>query len=170
MGDNVFSRDSESVFRVLSLRISRICESVLHLTHVQMGTYRENGNHLENNLELRVGYLRKQITEEDFKTKVQRANKMHEKKREMCAVLDMFVTTVGDIMYRIKMFVAEDHFTQTTRPEEQIGVMLDEVEVIRTYSNECLLTIATTYGSKKYQLIMYDTTIARLVGNRNILV
>ena len=60
---------------------------------------------MENNLELRVDYLLKNITEEEFKIKVQRANKSHEKKREILEVLNMFVTTVGDIMHRAFVFV-----------------------------------------------------------------
>lgn len=163
-------------FLLLSRRIYRICESISHLTNVQMDAYHA-GNRMENNLELRVEYLQKKISEEEFKIKVQRANKMHEKKREMSGVLNLFVTTVGDIMYRIEMYIQGLNRDQLLlsaaakiNAETQVGVMLDEVEVIRTYSNECLTTIAATYGSKRKQLVMYDILAHRLTGERNILV
>lgn len=163
-------------FLLLSRRIYRICESISHLTNVQMDAYHA-GNRMENNLELRVEYLQKKISEEEFKIKVQRANKMHEKKREMSGVLNLFVTTVGDIMYRIEMYIQGLNRDQLLvsasakiNAETQVGVMLDEVEVIRNYTNECLMTIASTYGSKPKQLVMYDIFAHRLTGERNILV
>lgn len=162
-------------FLLLSRRIYRICESVSHLTHVQMDAY-QAGNRMENNLELRVEYLQKKISEEEFKIKVQRANKMHEKKREISGVLNLFVTTVADIIHRVEEYVQgldRDQMLGTAskiKAEEQIGLILDEVEAIRTYSNECLLTIAGTYGSKPKKLVMYDILVHRLTGERNILV
>ena len=163
-------------FTTLCRRIYRICESVSHLTNVQLGAY-QAGNRLENNLELRIEYLQKNISEDEFKTKVQRANKMNEKKREMAVVLNLFTTTVADIIYRIEMFVRGITDKPTTASklivDERIGVMLDEVEVIRAYSNECLLTIATTYSSKPKQLVMYDILINppyRMAGSRDVLV
>ena len=161
-------------FLLLSRRIYRICESIAHLSHVQMDAYHA-GNRMENNLELRVEYLQKKISEEEFKMKVQRANKMHEKKREMSGVLNLFVTTVGDIMYRIEMYIRDEVVVLSSaagklKVETRVGEMLDEVEVIRAYSNECLLNIANTYGSKPKQLVMYDIFAHRLTGERNILV
>lgn len=160
-------------FTLLSRRIYRICESVFHLMNVQVGAY-QVGNRLENNLELRVEYLQKKITDDEFKMKVQRANKMHEKKREILVVLNMFVTTVGDIMHRVEMFVHELPDRPTTdaklQAEERIGVILDEVEAIREYSNFCLHTISNTYGSKPKQLVMYDILMHRLSGDRSVLV
>ena len=134
------------------------------------------GNRMENNLELRVEYLQKKISEEEFKIKVQRANKLHEKKREMSGVLNLFVTTVADIMYRIEVYIHglnRDPLVSAASKlnvETQVGVILDEVDVIRTYSNECLRNIANTYGSKPKQLVMYDILAHRLTGERNILV
>jgi hypothetical protein len=163
-------------FLLLSRRISRICESISHLTNVQMDAYRA-GNYMENNLELRVEYLQKKISEDEFKIKVQRANKLHEKKREISGVLNLFVTTVADIMYRIEVYIHglnREHLLVSAaaklNAETQVGVILDEVEVIRTYSNECLRNIANTYGSKPKQLVMYDILAHRLTGERNILV
>jgi hypothetical protein len=160
-------------FTLLSRRIYRICESVFHLMSVQLGAY-QVGDRVENNLELRVEYLQKKISEDEFKIKVQRANKMHEKKREISGVLNMFVTTVADIIQRVEVFTqglpAGQNTASKLEAEVQIGVILDEVETIRTYTNECLLTISNTYGSKPKQLVLYDIFVHRLSGERNVLV
>ena len=173
--DNVNSASTIEAqrFTLLSRRIYRICESVFHLMNVQVRAY-QVGNRVEDNLDLRVEYLQKKISEDEFKIKVQRANKMHEKKREISVVLNMFVTTVADIMYRVQVFAQELPAGLNTasklEAEVQIGVILDEVESIRAYSNECLRTIATTYGSKTKQLVLYDIFVHRLTGERNVLV
>jgi hypothetical protein len=102
---------------------------------------------VENNLTLRVQYLRKMLNEDDFKTKIQRNNKQHEKKRETGEVLHLFTQTTTDIMHRLY-----DHVQKNTRSKnvmkEDIREYLKEVNAIRLYTNECLLDIANTYHHK----------------------
>jgi hypothetical protein len=161
-------------FAMLMRRIYRICESIHHLVMVQIDFYRNAGNREENNMELRVDYLRNKISEEDFKIKVQRANKQHEKKREMAEVLTLFVTTVSEIVYGIHGYISEMESVHTNKGKvliaEKIGERLDEVEAIRTYANECLASIAATYGSKAKTLVMFDPIIHRIVGDRSVLI
>lgn len=171
---NYSTADEIAHFALLNRRIYRICESIHHLVMVQLDVYRLVGHQAENNLELRVDYLRQRITDEEFKIRVQRANKLHEKKREMWGVLNLFVTTVSDIIYRVEMFAQGLPAVQTDvtklQVEERIGIMLDEVDVIKEYSNECLISIAATYGCKVKQLVMFDPVIPRIVGDRSVLV
>jgi len=54
--------------------------NIIHIRLVDMPNYRVDP--VMNNEKLRIGYLRKEIDEEDFKKKVQRNNKLHEKKKE----------------------------------------------------------------------------------------
>jgi hypothetical protein len=125
-------------------------------------------------MELRVDYLRNKITEEDFKIKVQRANKQHEKKREISEVLNMFVTTVAEIVYGIYVVVNDLNVVREwelkLEVEKMINGRLDQVEAIRTYSNQCLETIAATYGSKPKQLVMFDPVVKHIVGDRSVLI
>lgn len=161
-------------FTLFMRRIYRICESIHHLRIVDMNVYRVGGEHAENNLELRVDFLRNKITEEDFKIKVQRANKQHEKKREIAAVLNMFVSAVTEIIYTVHFSVNEMNAVTTwkgkLKAEKILAKELDQIETIRNYSNQCLESIAVTYGSIPKQIILYDPIIPRMIGDRSVLV
>lgn len=147
-----YDRDSPGVKTVLR-NIDHAVQSVIHLQYVQMNTYRVD--QVEDNIELRIQYLNKDISESDFKIRVQRANKKHEKKREIGEILDLFTRTVTEIVLRMAQeSTAESGF-------EQISSYWKEIIGIQEYANECLSEISTTYSSKKHQLIFYNSVHGR---------
>jgi len=145
-----YNKESTGVKTVLR-QIDHAVQSILHLQNVQMNAYRVD--QAEDNLELRIQYLNQTISESDFKIRVQRANKKHEKKREMGEILDLFSRTVTEIVLRM---------VQESTPDsgfEQIQPFWKEIEGIQEYANEVLCDIATTYACKKHQLMFYNTVI-----------
>ena len=139
--------------------IDLVVESCLHLTHVQMPTYRVD--HVQDNLKLRVDFLRKRIDESTFKTLVQRANKNHDKKREIGEILHLFTQTVTDSIFRLMELMRTrsrckniDEILSLNKQILQIGI--DEPNGILKYCNECLETVAQCYGSKVKQLKCYE--------------
>ena len=136
-----------------STRVSQAIESTLHLRDVQLPKYRTD--QAENNLELRVQYLRGQITETDFKVKVQRANKAFEKKREIFQVSDLLQRTVTEILLRMETDMRAYEPKQLTRVI--VNPYLNEIYGIIDYVNECLQDISKTYGSKKLIVMFYES-------------
>ena len=94
-----------------------------------------------NNQALRVEYLRQKITEDEFKVQIQRIDKKHQKKLEMFNVLTMLINTVTDILYRFQNAIVPGRLAEAYP-------ILDEIDQIIIYVNECLADIATTYNSK----------------------
>ena len=119
-------------------RLSEICESIIHLRLVTMDRYRVD--HMLNNQDLRVAYLRNQISKDELKTHLQREDKKHQKTREINNVLTMLTNTATDIIYRF-----QDELSNSL-----IGAcdILDEIVRIIEYSNECFVDISRTWGSK----------------------
>ena len=180
---DVLGRDSEDTTKLFR-RIERIVQSSLHLREVQLPTYRVN--HVEDNLELRVSYLMNDITEEEFKVRAQRANKQHEKKREMGDIIRLYIQTVVDIMTRVNEYAQGNESLirrerDKTDPEkarsneertmikQRVHEILDETEVIRDYANECLVDIGNTYSSKVKAIRIYDATEQIYHGERDVL-
>jgi len=180
---DVLGRDSEDTTKLFR-RIERIVQSLLHLREVQLPTYRVN--HVEDNLELRVSYLMNEITEEEFKVRTQRANKQHEKKREMGDIIRLYIQTVVDIMTRVNEYAQGNESLirrerDKTDPEkarsneertminQRVNGILDETEVIRDYANECLVDIGNTYSSKVKAIRIYDATEQIYQGARDVL-
>lgn len=172
-------RDPQNV-RVIYRQLDRLIQSALHLQQVQMPTY--TVDQVENNLNLRVEYLMNELSEEDFKVRVQRANKQHEKKREIGEVIHLYIQTVTDIVYRLNEYAKNNedvvnHESQTkanSDAEREVIInkttsILNESLAIRDYANECLADIATTYGSKKKAIRIYSHEENHYLGPRDVL-
>lgn len=162
---------------LLLRRVDRLVQSALHLQRVQLPAY--TVDHVENNLELRVSYLMKEIDDDTFKTRVQRANKQHEKKREIGDVIHLYLQTVTDIVHRLgdyaKRPLVQGNKTKATNTEERTAIknrsntILNEAEAIRDYANECLRDIGNTYGSKAKAIRIYDAADYHYRGPRDVL-
>lgn len=143
--------------KMLLRRLGRVIQSTLHLRIVQLPRYRVD--HVENNLDYRIAYLMDEIDTKTFKINVQRANKKHEKKREIYEVIDLYVRTITEIVFRIADYVKnfEDVNTDHEKAIFLINVsnILDETLGIKKYANECLEEIASTYGSKRLAIRIY---------------
>ena len=119
----------------------KLVRNAIHMEHVIMPRYAIQ-NRERRNEDLRIKYMRKIITEDDFKTVLQRNEKKCEKYREIHNILDVLKTTVTDIIIR---FIEHLKKSQHGKWEDKI---LKEVDHIIEYANECLLDISKTYKSK----------------------
>jgi len=142
----------------LTTRIDNMVRSTLHIQRVQMPTYQVDP--IEDNILLRVDYLRNRISEEEFKVKIQRANKQHQKKREIGEIIHLFVQSTTDILYRVHDCV--DNKPKCKTPEEQdilhtqMNTILDEINTLVEYTDECFVDIAKTYGCKQRKIRIYN--------------
>jgi len=133
--DFAFGLQTQTVF----LRaIDDIIQATIHLRDVEMPDYLV----VENKVPIRIAYLRQNITEGQFVAKLHLANKQQEKNREIAEVLQMFVQTITEILYRLE---DEPYGLGLVITKE---LYLNEIEALRTYANECLVDIAHTYGHK----------------------
>jgi len=141
---------------VRSKKAMKIIESINHLRDVMMDRYQTND--VENNEDLRISYMRNLISEEAFKITIQRENKKRDKKREIFEVLDMFVNASIDIMYRFSDSVDNLDVEQLSHneiyndSEIENKRILDEIDKIVDYANECLTLISRVYASKRLHI------------------
>lgn len=146
--DNLFINDMLHIFNHYDRRgrgkktegkVLNICRSLVELAEVVIPIYTVDD--ILNNQSLRVKYMRGKITEPIFKTQLLRHLKEHEKKKEYRDILVMFRNTVTDILYRYK-----DSFSVADYTNDQQLLILDEIDALIVYVNECLLSIAKAYG------------------------
>ena len=136
----------------LCMKTSNIISSIVHLREVIMDRYATDNNVL-NNEQLRIYYMRNIIDEETFKTRLQRDNKKHEKKREIAEILEMFIVTSSDIMRRYHSFIR-----RCENPDAIYeNTILGEIDQIVEYANECLDIICKTYDSVRLKIILRGT-------------
>lgn len=135
--------------KLVQSRFYNVVRNIIHLSEVELARYRVDD--AENNVDLRVKYMRNKITKEQFQKQVQQANKRYEKKREIYGVLQLLITTATDILYRVKQNIFEcedDQYDEASKTLLELGTITD-------YTNECLTDIASTYGSKPNHITLY---------------
>jgi hypothetical protein len=122
--------------------MAKLFHSATHINQVIIPRYPVNNYRQHRNEDLRVLYMRNQITEEDFKRIIQRDEKKYEKNREIHNILDLLKTAITDIILR---FIEHLEKCEPGKWEDKI---LNEIEPIVNYANECLFDISKTYKSK----------------------
>jgi hypothetical protein len=138
--DNHFIIQIKRKFHDKTLRefFMEIARNVLHIRSVELGRFRvEDG--LQDNLKMRISYMRGHINKESFKKTIQKKDKENQKKREITNVLTMYVNCMTDLFYRL------------INNPENIEV-ISEMENLRTYTNNCFQEVSTIYNCKKYTI------------------
>jgi len=124
--------------------LGRTVRNVIHMRYVTVPRYRTEDRVVRNEI-LRIQYMRNIITEDDFKTILQRNEKKVEKYREIHNVLTILLTTVTDIILRFRTYLSG------TTNNEFNDTILKEINPLVDYVNECLRDTAKTYKSKNIQ-------------------
>ena len=162
-------------------QVSFIVQSILHFRYEHLPKYRGDAT-LPDNQNLRILYLENSISEDEFKVRIQRANKRFLSKREVGGILELFYRTVTEIMLRMAHFVKHYPVADMKRSGfvhdltkyldgvgssssgflQDLTKFLEEAEAIRNYCNDCLQDVASTYGIKPKSLRFYNHPRGRL--------
>lgn len=125
----------------LSTHISKTAESIIHLRRYILPQYQYD--RVRENELLRIQYMRNQIDEQTFKTKLQRTHKKIEKAREVREIVELLINTTTDIVLRFS-----DELNRCTHWQQVIAITtLTEIDRIVEYANECLTIVSKTYVS-----------------------
>jgi hypothetical protein len=130
-------------------RLSVIGESIIHIRFVNMERYRQD--RVQNNEELRIAYMRNLISEDTFKFEVQKNDKRFQRNTEISNIIQLFVDTVTDIVYRFRDNLTE-YATKTETEQTAICQILDEIKPITEYSNDCFRDISKTYYTTRLEI------------------
>jgi len=93
----------------------------------------------QSNMDLRIGYLLKNLTEDEFKHKLQRREKERNKKLEYREVLDMYVNVMQDLF-------------QELEGTKNYKKFLEEEKRVRSYTDNGVISINDKYDSKLRQI------------------
>lgn len=96
-------------------------------------------NTLDENLNLRIAYMRNFIDKEYFKKTIQRQEKDTQKKNEIYNIIGLYISSMTELFYRIK-------------EEEKGEHIVIEMNNLRIYINECLVTVSEVYKCKIYYI------------------
>jgi hypothetical protein len=128
-------RDRQVVY---SPRMIELCRNVIHLREVVLRQFETN--RFNDNQDLRVLFLRNRITEDYFRTTLQKREKARVKKQDIYRLLAMVIQCVTEIIYR---YIEEKH---------AVDEYLSEIANLLEYANTCLKNISKNFSSRQYYL------------------
>ena len=133
---------SANKFYLILNELNEMCRRLIHMRLVTLTRF-ETDQFL-NNQDLRVKFLRNQITEDQFKIFIQKRDKESQKKKEYYRILSMYIQCMTEIIYR------------HVEAKSVRSVVLTEIKNLIDYVNDCLLEISTTYNSVRYHIREFE--------------
>jgi hypothetical protein len=132
--------------------LGEVARRLFHIQQVNVDQFTRNARTNEN---LRIAYLLKTITFDEFKNRIQRQDKKNSKYHEIANLLMMFVTTATEILYRFFDDCKEHDLLRPFYRDEKILTELTdnygvELNGLKFYVNECFSKIARVYNCKTY--------------------
>jgi small-conductance mechanosensitive channel len=108
------------------------------IVHIRHDTMRRLPTAMDNqsNQDLRIGYLLKELTEEEFKIQLQKREKEIEKKIEYRQILDTFV------------MVAQELFRQLVQRQLEVNFLYKQIVELMKMINEQITSINHSYQCK----------------------
>lgn len=118
---------------------AEIARNIIHIRHVELARFNQ-ADQLQDNLQMRIDFMRNKIEKEDFKKKIQKKEKEAEKKNEIANVLGMYMNCMTDIFYRL-----------IDNPKDAKKIQA-EMQELRSYSNKCFVGIGKSFNGKTHEL------------------
>jgi hypothetical protein len=122
-------------------KLSQVIRATIHLQLTTLDTYRVN--QVEDNVKLRISYMRNKISKSHFQERIQQANKSYDKKRETYDILQLFIQVITSIINRVKTELIR-YDGDNLEPAIRI---LNESDAIAQYTNAYLADIVHTYNT-----------------------
>ena len=121
------------------------CRNIIHHRFTVLPNYQVDN--VQNNQDLRVKYMRQQITEDEFKKLLQRSDKKYRKKREFYNIFVMFVNVSTEIIFRLYGELTLPDFPNYINEDKitELQIIVREIEQIINYSNTCFEDVAKTF-------------------------
>lgn len=139
--------------------LQRLMGNILqNLNHLREQNIQTNGRtQIRDNSKYRIQFLRNQITEEQFKSTIQKNNKDDTKKMEYYNIISMFVSANTDLIYRIYDILLKNKKIKHTfeiilNVANNINDIFIEMNTLREYVNEQLVNISKMFSSKLYHI------------------
>ena len=114
-------------------RMVNIHRAIFHIDRIEIPYYYNDRN--IDNRELRASYMMGEISETDFKRKIQRKERDREKRRDFRNVLTMFVDTTGDLL---RQFVLD---------KNKFPEIYDILTKLISYTGKEMLSISRRYNN-----------------------
>jgi hypothetical protein len=147
-------RDLNDVIKTCELifpeHISFVARKIVFIRHHEMQKIINNQSN--NNLDLRIKFLKSEISENQFKLSLQKRYKRKIVNQEIAEILYMYTNTFTEIIYRhLNMYYKK--YGNTIQQTTPIYFSLkNELDELRIYTNKCLSNLSKLYKSREIHI------------------
>ena len=113
-------------------------QKTIHIKQVELQKY--TTDLINNNRDLRIKFLKNEITQDEFKKNIYKREKRDEKNKEIYDILNMYITCFTDIIYNMY----ENTINLNT------NIFKHEIQCLKDYSNNHLKKISNIYSCKEF--------------------
>lgn len=115
---------------------------ITHVQNIDMTALNRDGININDNLDLRIQYLMKQVDNETMKATLQQREKKNEKERELRRVYETLTGAATDIFRRMVIIADEKG-----KDLEHIQPFINELNELRLFINDALDVLRRRYNS-----------------------
>lgn len=148
-----------NIYSIFSTDTNNVARNLIHVRSVDLPRYVVN--RINDNQDLRVKYLKSEITQEQFKRRLQQRQKTAQKQQEIANILHVYLSCSTEIFYRlVDDYQNNGAYTfdgQTLQPAES-KYMKEWLELVK-YINGCFANISKTYKTHPYAISKYGTFV-----------
>ena len=130
--------------------VKTMFDSILYIQRRVLPSYYHRS--FNNNQDLRIRFLQKKITEEEFKKKLLSRKQKTAMNKEISNILHTFITVMTDLFYRLENNLIM--FTEQIENRHLVSVthdnFYDQVDNFLAYINSCFQKIASKYNNKTH--------------------
>jgi hypothetical protein len=144
--NNLFQKSSYGQNNIYNSNVENMIEIIKNTIHnhtVEMPVFRTDI--IKNNENLRIQFMNNEISEEKFKTMIQRNDKKNVKQAEFYDILQFAETTIADIINRMV-----DDLTNSLQNKHNFHKIYLEINGLREYCNNAFNDISKTYDCVLY--------------------
>jgi hypothetical protein len=138
-----YLREGGRIYLPIVNRLIEIIRVTIHNIRFELAQFQTD--YFIKNQDLRVQYLKNEISEEQFKWQIQVNDKRNRKHTEIAQVLQLSNTAVTDIVYRII-----DNLRTSDKDKHNLEGMICEFDEVIRYCNDIFKDISFTYKSVQY--------------------
>lgn len=153
--NNFLLRLEQKDMNVYNIHFKKIIRTIaLNLMKIRLDHLPKFVNVTTDNSDLRVRYLMKEITEEQFKITLQKRDKENRKYKKLSQILNMYVNSLTEIFYRLH------YYTQLEVGDPDLYDYINfspigEIKGLIKYTNSCFEDIKKVYKCKSYIIDEY---------------
>jgi hypothetical protein len=134
----------------LVMQFMKVYQMCAHVIEYERGTL-DRHIRADNNHDVGIRYMMDELSEEMWMKLLAKREKDREKAREIRDVYDAFMGAVIDILRRIRLGVDGLRYTLDELTGEILAI-LGELNALREFTNEALLTISRSYNCSVKQI------------------